>query len=139
MIIIINKFVDSLGSKLLFILLSLYLLVAVSKSNILFVGVVEIIAKDKIIRIFGQLQILRKGPELDFTEINQIRAKLRFLARLKNLISEKSGEYGELANFLKPKHYDTFVQAVLEIREQNKQLALTLGHYIKQIANIHIA
>ena len=59
----------------------------VATSNSVLEGVV--VVKDKIIRVFGQQQILRKKKQLDFIDPNQIRAKLRFLARLENLVSEK--------------------------------------------------
>ena len=44
----------------------------------------------------------------------------------------------DLAGFLKPQYYDAFTASALEIRKKNKQMALTLGHYIKQIAVLNI-
>lgn len=89
--------------------------------------------------------MLRKGYRAaedlrakDDTNKNQIRQKLRFLARLRKEISSLVGECNEFCEILKPSYYDTFVQAVLNIRENNKQLAFTLGNYIKELCMLNI-
>ena len=43
-----------------------------------------------------------------------------------------------LSEYLRPRCHDSSVAAVLEIRKTNKQLALTLGHYIKQVCLLNI-
>lgn len=40
--------------------------------------------------------------------------------------------------FIKPKYYDSFVEAVLNVRATNKQMALTMGHYLKKLALIKL-
>lgn len=94
---------------------------------------------DKIIRLFGENQILRKGDQLTFTEANQIRAKLHFLARLLAQLHVQTNSTMSFSELLRPQYYDAFVSSVLTIRETNKQVALTLGHYIKQICLLNIA
>lgn len=94
---------------------------------------------DKIIRLFGENQILRKGDQLTFTETNQIRAKLHFLARLLAQLHVQTDSTMSFSELLRPQYYDAFVSSVLAIRETNKQVALTLGHYIKQICLLNIA
>lgn len=98
----------------------------------------EAIKGDSLIKIFGQHQILRKG-DLNFSETNQIRGKLRFLARLLLGIREKTETELSFSELLRPEYYDAFVAAVLEIRQSNKQLALSLGHYVKQICLLNIS
>lgn len=104
----------------------------------MYLGVLEAIKGDRLIKIFGQHQILRKG-DLNFSETNQLRGKLRFLARLLLAIREKTETELSFSELLRPEYYDAFVAAVLEIRQSNKQLALTLGHYVKQICLLNIS
>lgn len=104
-----------------------------------FLGSLALIKGDSIIRLFGENQILRKGEELTFTEVNQIRAKLHYLARLLSQLHIQTDTTMSFSELLRPQFYDEFVNSVLVIRETNKQLALTLGHYIKQICLLNIA
>lgn len=85
------------------------------------------------IKLYGQLQITRKGGNLNHIEKNQVRAKLRFLGRLLHAVQEETAKDLCFADFYKPQYYNAFRDAVLKIRETNKQLALTLGHYIKRL------
>lgn len=94
---------------------------------------------DSIIRLFGEHQLLRKGEDLSFTEVNQIRAKLHYLARLLGQLHECTDTHKSFLELLRPQYYDAFVESVLKIRTTNKQLALTLGHFIKQICLLNIA
>lgn len=99
----------------------------------------DLIKGDSIIRLFGENQLLRKGVELTFAETNQIRAKLHYLARLLAQLHKCTDSTKSYSELLKPQYYDAFVESVLIIRESNKQLALTLGHFIKQICLLNIA
>lgn len=101
-------------------------------------GLVETIRADALIKTFGQHQLLRKGDNINFTEINQIRGKLRFLARLLHAVRDETGTSDSLSDLIDPGYYDAFVTAVLKIRAVNKQLALTLGHYIRQVCMLSI-
>jgi hypothetical protein len=44
-----------------------------------------------------------------------------------------------LADFLCPSQYDNVVRAVLQIREKNKQMAVTLGPYVKKAVYLQLA
>lgn len=112
---------------------------AISLSVYIFTGVVETINSDKLIKEFGQNQLLRKGDNLAWTDVNQIRGKLRFLARLVHAVRDEAGNVCSLSELLHPSYYDAFVTAVLKIRTTNKQLALTLGHFIRQVCLLNIA
>ena len=86
------------------------------------------------IKLFCEHQVMRKGYNMNYSEDNQLRAKLRFLARLLAKLREKTERHAlGLSDFIHPKFYDAFVESVTDIRSQNKQLALTLGHFIKKI------
>lgn len=104
----------------------------------LLLGLVQTVENDSLIRVFGKHQLLRKGDQLSWSEKNQIRGKLRFLARLLHQIRSQTQTSCDLSTYLKPQYYDSMVEAVLEIRKSNKQLALTLGHYIKQVCLLNI-
>lgn len=71
---------------------------------------------------------------MTFTEDNQIRSKLRFLARLLVKLRDMTGLKLSLSDFIHPKYYDSFVSAVIELRKENQQLAVTLGFFIRKIA-----
>lgn len=102
-------------------------------------GCVDVIRNDSLIRLFARHQLLRKGNDVTFTERNQIRGKLRFLGRLCLALHEVTSEKKTLSQFITPGHYDDCVNAVLQLREQNQQMAFTLGHYIKKICYIKLA
>ena len=97
-------------------------------------GLVPIIQGDELIKNFARHHLLRKGDVITFTEANQIRSKLRFLGRLLiklRAISEKDYSFME---FLKPAHYNLWVRSVIELRQMNKQLAVTVSYYTKKLA-----
>lgn len=104
-----------------------------------FSGCLAIIQEDPLIHIFARHQILRKGDKMTYNEQNQIRCKLRFLGRFMNQVREITGKYETLSMVLTPGHYDDCVNAVLELRKKNKQMALTLGHYIKKVTYLKLA
>lgn len=70
---------------------------------------------------------------------NQVRAKLRFLGRLLCALRNETKQCLSFTDFYKPKYYNAFRDSVLKIRESNKQLALTLGHYIKKLCLLNIS
>lgn len=109
-------------------------------SYILVTGLVNIIKSDTLIQRFGYHQLLRKGENLSFEEINQIRAKLRAVARLLTELRKQTGKPTiSLSSLFSSEYYDKFVSSVLTIREKNKQLAFTIGHYIKQLCVMNIS
>lgn len=101
-------------------------------------GVLDVVKGDHLIHIFGNHQILKKG-ELTWTESNHLRNKLRFLGRLLIAVRKESGTLLSFSELLSPRFYDNFVAATLVLRGKSKQLAVTLGHYLKQICMLNIA
>lgn len=99
-------------------------------------GLVPLIRGDLLIHAFAKHELLKKGDELNFSESNQIRQKLRFIARLLVKLQTISGKPYTLNEFLNAKYYDIFVQAVLAMRAENRQLAVTVGYYIKKLCLI---
>lgn len=43
-----------------------------------------------------------------------------------------------LSDFIAPQYYDNVVDAVIELRKENKQMVLTLGHFVKKLAILKI-
>lgn len=76
---------------------------------------------------------------MTFDEKNNIRSKLRAVARLLILLREETHETNSLSEFFKPKYYEAFECCVLKIRETNKQLAFTVGNYVKQLCIMNIS
>lgn len=105
----------------------------------IFTGLVATIQADPIIRLFAQHQVMRLGVDLSWSEINNIRSKLRHLARLLHQLRDMTRMSGSYMDFLRPKFYDCFVDAVHELRKTSKQMAIALGIYIKQIARMNTA
>lgn len=81
---------------------------------------------------------MRIGRNLRPSEINNIREKLRALARLLIVLRSKTTPMATFEQLLHPRNYDCFRDAVRELAEQSHQLALTLGHYIKRINLLNI-
>ena len=55
---------------------------------------------------------MKTGEDLNRTEANNIKIKLRHLARLLQLLREKTDIEGGFIKFSKPKFYDMFVAVV---------------------------
>lgn len=98
-----------------------------------------IIQEDPLIRRFARHQVLRKGDNITYNERNQIRSKLRFIGPFISQVRTTTGKAYSLSMLLTPAHYDDCVNAVLELRKKNKQMALTLGHYIKKACYLKLA
>lgn len=95
---------------------------------------------DPLIKIFGENQLLRMGgANLRHAEVNNIRNKLRSLARLLIVLRERTNATMNFEHLLKPKYYDMFREAVSRLSVESPQLGLTLGHYIKQINLLNMA
>jgi hypothetical protein len=103
------------------------------------IGVLSLIESDQLIKVFGQHQLLRKGEKLSWMETNQIRGKLRFLGRLLQILHKTTDRELSFSEFLRPEFFDAFRTSVLEIRNTNKQLAFTLGPYIRKLCLLNIA
>ena len=84
--------------------------------------------------------LMGTGPasERRATDMNIIRTKLRFLARLVNAMRARAPE-STLFDLLCPRNYDTLVETVRGLAEQSPQMALALSHHIKRCISIKIA
>lgn len=104
-----------------------------------FTGVLAVIQGDMLIQLFGKNQLLRMGENLRPSDINNIRTKLRSIARLLLLLQDKSQATHSLNKYFQPQYYDTFVNSVNDMARDSPQLGLTLGHYVKQLCHLNVA
>lgn len=81
---------------------------------------------------------MRKGDTFSFAEKNQIRGKLRFLARLLHMVQKLTQSKQSFSELLNPTRYTAFVESVTEIRKSNKQLAIQLGTMLKKMCLLNI-
>ena len=74
-------------------------------------------------------------------DINGIRTKIRSIARLVLELEHETGLTGSrISDFLSPEHYDEVARCVKRLGEKRSpQLALALGHYVKQVNLLKIA
>lgn len=108
----------------------------------LFEGLRSIIKKDKLIQEFAKHLIQRLGlpEERRPSDINNIRNKLRSLARLVKLLQPPTaGIFVELSRFIAPQHFDSVIAASRDMAISSPQLGLALGHYLKQTVMQKIA
>lgn len=113
------------------------------KKAIMFVfwlaGVYNLVMKDELIRVFARHQILRKPGDLTWVETNDVRGKLRFLGRLLKEMHANTAQPLSFREYLKPQFFNAFRTSVLNLRTENKQLAFTLGPYIKKLCLLNIS
>ncbi|XP_067947184.1 uncharacterized protein [Watersipora subatra] len=102
-------------------------------------GLLAIIKKDELIKLFGINQLLRMGENLRFSDINNICNKLKSLARLLQAVRAESETWHDFMSYYCPKYYDCFVRASTGLSKKSSQLGLTLGHYVKQLCHLRIA
>ena len=79
------------------------------------------------------------GDNLRPSEINNIRKKLRSIARLVKLVRAATSSCYNLSSYLVPKYFDDFVTATRQLGDKSAQLALTIGHYVKQLCQLNIS
>ena len=101
-------------------------------------GLKKICMEDKLIKEFcrGLLHRLGTEEEQRRKDKDNIRTKLRAVARLLSSLNEKTGENGDLSSYTTPNHFMLVVNTVREMGKESPQLALTLGHYVKQIIEL---
>lgn len=99
-------------------------------------GLRQICFEDELIREFGLwlLEKLGSKSEQRRKDEDNVRTKMRALARLLMKLNEDKIFKENLSFYIAPNHFRTVIQAVKDLyREVNSpQLGLTLGHYIKQ-------
>ncbi|XP_078312171.1 uncharacterized protein LOC111134313 isoform X1 [Crassostrea virginica] len=101
-------------------------------------GLKDICLGDKLIREFGfsLLEKLGTTDEQRKSDCDNIRTKLRSVARLLRKLNENKFVPQDLTCFIRPSEFNNVVAAVKTLyRESDSpQLGITLGHYIKQIS-----
>ena len=100
-------------------------------------GLKDICMEDELVREFG-LSLLDKlgtAEEQRRKDEDNVRTKMRCVARLLKKLNEKKLAPQQLSNYITAKEFNVVVSAVKDLyRESDSpQLAITLGHYLKQI------
>lgn len=101
-------------------------------------GLKEICENDELIREFGMCLLEKLGTteEQRYKDEDNVRTKLRSVARLLKKLNESRCLPLPMSHFITAPHFRLVVKGVKELfRESDSpQLAKTLGHYIKQIS-----
>lgn len=100
-------------------------------------GIVPICLGDALIRMFAQSKCDRLGTtdEQRRRDLDTIRTKVRSLGRLLKQLNIGGGVWKDLNYFLHPAHFNDVWKGVRKLGEESgsPQLAITLGHYVKQV------
>lgn len=100
-------------------------------------GLKEVCLEDELIREFGMCLLERLGTseEQRRKDEDNIRTKLRCVARLLKKLNDKKIVNQPLTNYINAREFNAVVTAVKDLyRESNSpQLAISLGNYLKQI------
>ncbi|KAJ8315158.1 hypothetical protein KUTeg_007308 [Tegillarca granosa] len=114
------------------------LVIAKMKETVQNPGLKQVCAEDELIREFGLSQLDKLGTKEEQRRKDQdnIRTKMRSIARLLSKLNEKKLRDVPLSNYICGKEFMNVVATVkLLSRESNSpNLATNLGHYLKQIA-----
>lgn len=104
--------------------------------HLFWTGVLDVIQRDVLIQIYAlnQLDRLGEGKPRD-RDLNVIRTKIRSMARLIIKLESTLGlNSTTMTDYLKPQRYDQVAKAVKLLgSEKSPQLAIALGHYVKQL------
>ena len=98
-------------------------------------GLKDICLSDTLIKEFCRGLVHKLGPteEQRRRDKDNIRNKLRSVGRLLIALNEQSKTKSDLSSYIVPKSFMLVVRTVKEIGQLTPNLALSLGHYIKQI------
>ena len=100
-------------------------------------GVKALCMNDMLIHEFAQSLLDKLGTEAEQRRKNKdnIRTKLRTVGRLLKHLNTGKLQHEELSNFINGRRFMTVVEAVKEcsLQAESPSIALTLGHYLKQI------
>ena len=101
-------------------------------------GLRNVCMSDVLIKEFcrGLLHKLGSLDEQRRKDKDIIRTKLRAVGRLLISLNTKSKEEHELSHYITPNRFMLVVNTVKDMSTHSPNLALTLGHYIKQICQI---
>lgn len=98
-----------------------------------YIGVEKVVREDTIIRDFGIELLGRLGTadERRTTDLNNVKTKLRSVARLVTRIRTNTGTTLDLNGYLSPKHFSNVVKASKDLAAVSPQLTIALGHYVR--------
>ena len=101
-------------------------------------GLRNICMQDILIKEFcrGLLHRLGTEDEQRPKDKNNVSTKLRAVARLLSKLNEKTKDDCHLSSYITPKYFMLVVNAVRDMGKHSPNLALTLGHYIKQVCQL---
>ena len=106
-------------------------------------GIPKICETDQLIREFGKSLLGRLGEEDErrLKDVDNVRTKIRTVGRLLKELRNVEGEEKTISDFIKGTEFKKVVSATksLALSCDSSQLALTLGHYIKQIAFLKVS
>ncbi|KAL4222344.1 hypothetical protein ACF0H5_018382 [Mactra antiquata] len=101
-------------------------------------GLKKICQEDELIRQFGLYHLGRLGPteEQRLKDQDNIRTKMRTLARLLVRLNEEELFSHPLSHFICPKKIDLVAKTAKELYQDSgsSQLGISLGHYTKQVS-----
>lgn len=98
-------------------------------------GLRQLCSNDTLIKEFGRGLLQRLGLEHEQRrkDKDNIRNKLRSVGRLLIRLNEKTKTNLELSAYIQPAYYQIVTKTVRDIGNELPHLALSLGHYIKQL------
>ena len=101
-------------------------------------GLKEICQQDELIKEFGVSLLQRLGTEDEQRRKDQdnVRTKMRSVARLVKKLNDSKLRNLPLDSYISPREFMNVVECVKEVSRESDspQLAITIGHYLKQIA-----
>lgn len=101
-------------------------------------GLQNIAKQDKLIREFCRGLIHKLGTEEEQRrkDKDNIRTKIRALARLLKALNKNNQEWRDLMSYITSKDFPFIVKVVKTIGLAQPNMSLTLGHYLKQISQL---
>ena len=98
-------------------------------------GLKQLCSNDTLIKEFGRGLLMRLGlsHEQRRKDKDNLRNKLRSVGRLLIRLNEKTKTKLDLSAYIQPSYYQIVTETVREIGKELANLALSLGHYIKQV------
>lgn len=109
-------------------------------SFILFLSdVLKVVQEDKLLRVYACQEVEKLGSRIRSSDINNVRTRVRHIARMILQLRINSGESLDLFSFIAPTYYEFFVATERELSAISSQMGLSLGIFTKELAYIKIA
>ncbi|RUS79500.1 hypothetical protein EGW08_012732 [Elysia chlorotica] len=108
------------------------------KETVKYPGLKTVCQQDSLIKEFCRGLVHKIGTEGEQRrkDKDNIRTKVRAVARLLVGLNERTNQSLSLEEYIKPKTFMLIVNTVKDMGMHSPNLALTLGHYIKQICQL---